>query len=134
MKEACEKFRPYASVFLRLGLGIVFAYHGFGKVFGEGTALGTAWNPQGMSVVLQVLVAWGEFLGGTACLIGFLTPLAALGIMIIMGGAIVTITGKNGFNLMNQGFEYNFVLIMMCLALIACGPGPFSIDGRKCKE
>lgn len=126
MKECCEKLKPYAAVFLRLGLGIIFTYHGFGKVFGAGTSMGTAWNP-GLPVVLQALVAWGEFLGGLAILTGFLTELAALGIIIIMLGAIVTVHGQNGFNMMNHGFEYNFALIMMCLALIATGAGPLSI-------
>src|SRR3989338_5431016 len=141
-KECCEKLKPYAGVFLRLGLGIIFTYHGFGKVFGAGTNLGTAWNPgmsllsffgfpismiPGMSVVLQAMVAWGEFLGGLAILTGFLTELAALGIIIIMAGAIITVHGQNGFNMMNRGFEYNFALIMMCFALIATGPGPLSI-------
>ena len=78
-----------------------------------------------------MLVAWGEFVGGLAIFTGFLTELAALGIIIIMSGAIVTVTGKSGFNLMNGGFEYNFVLIMMCLALIAAGSGPFSIGCCK---
>ena len=136
-KECCEKLKPYASVFLRLGVGIVFAYHGFGKVFGAGTSMGTAWNP-GLPVVLQAMVSWGEFLGGIAILTGFLTKLAALGIIIIMSGAIITVTGKNGFNMMNSGFEYNFVLIMMCLALIAAGSGPLSIGccggGSCCKK
>ena len=137
-KECCEKLKPYAGVFLRLGLGIIFTYHGFGKVLGGATSLGTAWNPN-LPVVVQALVSWGEFLGGLAILTGFLTELAALGIIIIMAGAIITVHGQNGFNMMNRGFEYNFALIMMCLALIATGPGPLSIGccnkgGGCCKK
>ena len=77
-KECCEKLKPYAGIFLRLGLGIIFTYHGFGKVFGDGTSMGTAWNPN-LPVVLQMMVSWGEFLGGLAILTGFLTELAAVG-------------------------------------------------------
>lgn len=136
-KECCEKLKPYAAVFLRLGLGVIFTYHGFGKVFGAGTSMGTAWNP-GLPVVLQTLVAWGEFLGGLAILTGFLAEVGALVIIIIMLGAIITVHAKNGFNMMNGGFEYNFALIMMCLALIATGAGPLSIGccggGSCCKK
>lgn len=133
-KKCCEKLRPYAPVFLRLGLGIIFLYHGFGKVFGATTSLGTAWNPN-LPVVLQTLVAWGEFLGGAAILVGFLTEIAALGIIIIMLGAIVTVHAKNGFGMGNGGFEYNFALIMMSLALIAGGSGPLSVGcGPCCKK
>jgi len=125
-KECCEKLKPYAGVLLRLGLGIIFTYHGLGKVFSAETSMGTAWNP-GMPVVLQTLVAWGEFLGGLAILGGFLTELAALGIIIIMLGAIIAVHWKNGFSMMNGGFEYNYLIIMACLALIAAGAGPLSV-------
>lgn len=126
MDGCCEKLKTYAPLFLRLGLGIIFLYHGFGKVFGASAGLGSAWNPN-LPVVIQTLVAWGEFLGGLAILAGFQTALASAGIIVIMLGAIVLVHGKNGFSLMNHGFEYNFALIMMCLALIAAGPGPFRI-------
>ena len=126
MNVACEKIKPYAGLFLRIGLGVIFTYHGYPKVFGPEAALGTAWNP-GMPVILQVMVSWGEFLGGLAFLLGFLTCWAALGIIIIMAGAIVTVHGKNGFGMGGGGFEYNFVLISMCLALMATGPGPFAL-------
>lgn len=128
MKKKCEKLGRYSPVFLRLALGVVFTYHGFGKVFGEGAALGSAWNPHGMPAIVQILVSWGELVGGVALLAGFLTCLASMGIIIIMIGAIVTVHGKNGFSMMNGGFEYNFVLILACLALMGTGPGPLSVS------
>ena len=118
-----KQFHLAAPVFLRLGLGVVFTYHGFGKVFGEGAGLGASWNPHGMPAIMQILVSWGELIGGLAFLAGFLTAYASLGIIIIMIGAIVMVHGKNGFSLLNQGYEYNFVLIMMCLALMSSGSG-----------
>ncbi len=133
MNEGCEKLKPYASLFLRIGLGVIFIYHGFGKVFGAGTSLGTAWNPS-LPTVIQVLVAWGEFIGGLAILSGFLTGAASAGIIIIMLGAIFTVHGKNGFSLMKHGFEYNFALIMMGLALIASGAGPFTLGCQCCSK
>jgi len=129
----CEKWKPYVGLLLRIGLGVVFFYHGYHKVFGAETHLGTSWNPHGMPAVVQVLVSWGELLAGLGFLTGVLTWGAALGIIALMVGAIVTVHGKNGFNLMNQGYEYNFVLILMCLALIITGPGKFSIPLFQCK-
>ena len=134
MKECCEKLKECAPLFLRIGLGIIFLYHGFGKVFGEGTALGSAWNTPEMPNIIQILVAWGELLGGAAILLGFLTELASLGIIVIMLGAIFLVHGKNGFGMMNGGFEYNFAIIMMCLTLIGIGPGSCRIGGCKCKK
>jgi putative oxidoreductase len=131
----CDKLKPYAGLFLRIGLGVVFIFHGYGKIFGEGAALGSAWNPQ-MPVIMNILVSWGEFIGGIAILTGFLTSLASLGIIIIMVGAIIVVHGKNGFSMMNHGFEYNFVLISMCLALMATGAGPLSLGSKfsPCKN
>ena len=135
MKECCEKLKPYAGVFLRIGLGIIFVYHGYGKVFGQGAGLGSSWNPYGMPALVQILVSWGELVCGLAILVGFLSPLAALGIIIIMLGAIFLVHGKNGFSIMNQGYEYNFALIMMSLALMATGSGPISVDSKcPCKN
>lgn len=131
MKECCEKLKPLAPLFLRLGLGVIFLYHGYGKVFGEGANFGSSWNSHGMATIIQILVAWGEFLCGGAILLGFMTKLAALGIIVIMVGAIVLVHGKNGFGMMNGGFEYPYALITMALALIGTGPGPCSIGCRK---
>ena len=51
---------------------------------------------------------------------------------------MITIHAKNGFGMQNGGFEYNFALIAMALALIATGPGPLSIGcyggGSCCKK
>ncbi len=58
MNENCEKLKAWAPLFLRIGLGIIFLYHGISKVFGEGANLGSSWNPAGMPTVLQILVAW----------------------------------------------------------------------------
>jgi len=134
MKECCEKLKPYVAVFLRLGLGVVFTYHGISKVFGAGAGLGSSWNPHGMPAIMQILVAWGELCAGICALIGFLIPVSGLVIIIIMTGAIIMVHGKNGFSMMNHGFEYNYTLIMMALAMIAAGSGPLSIDSRCCKK
>ena len=134
MNQCCEKLKPFAPLFLRIGLGIIFLYHGLSKVFGEGANFGSSWNPHGMPAIMQTLVAWGELLAGGGILLGFLTEIACLGIIIIMLGAIFMVHGKNGFNMMNGGFEYNYALIMMALALKAMGPGPFSIGCKSKKE
>jgi putative oxidoreductase len=88
---------------------------------------GTAWNPD-MPVAQQVAVAWGELLGGIAMLLGFLTRLAALGLIVIMAGAIALVHWPNGFSIIQGGYEYNIVLIGICIALILTGGGPLAMD------
>jgi putative oxidoreductase len=113
---------------LRLALATIFIYHGLDKVGKDG---GTNWHPGGPDAppaAVQLSVAWGELLGGVALGLGFLTRLAALGIIAIMLGAIVTVTWQNGFDNTKHGFEYNFAIIVMALCLVLSGPGPIAVD------
>jgi putative oxidoreductase len=136
-------FKPdAASLVLRLGLGAIFIFHGFLKI-----AYGSAsWNME-LPVWLQMAVAWGEAIAGVAFLAGFLSRVAALGIIAIMIGAITQVTGKldympmdnspswNGVNLTAVGYEYNVAIIVMAVSLILLGSGSMSVDqllfGRK---
>jgi uncharacterized membrane protein YphA (DoxX/SURF4 family) len=80
---------------------------------------------------VQLLVAWGELVGGIALLLGLLTRLAALGLIVIQVGAISTVTWEQGFSAAGgAGYEYNLALIAMCLAVLAVGAGAWSLDGR----
>jgi putative oxidoreductase len=121
-----DAFSRYTLVplLLRLGLGVVFIYHGIDLVSKEG---GTGWNDK-LSVPVQALVAWAQLVGGIALAVGFLTRLAALGIAIIMIGAIATVHWEHGFSIQNHGYEYNSVLIVVCVAVILLGPGNLAVD------
>jgi putative oxidoreductase len=117
--------RTFAPLLLRAALAAVFIYHGLDKVSPD-KGYGTSWHPD-LPMALQVLVAWGELLGGVAVALGILTRYAAIGLIIIMIGAIVTVHGKHGFS-GPGGYEYNFVIILVAGALALSGPGTFSLD------
>lgn len=114
-----------APLILRLGLAAIFLYHGWDKVSQGG---GTKWAGESYPPYVQFPVAWGEFLGGIALAVGFLSRFAAAGIIVIMVGAIVQVHGAKGFSLAEGGFEYNFALIVMSAAVILLGSGAFSLD------
>jgi putative oxidoreductase len=109
---------------LRLGLAAVFLYHGSQLVSKN---LGAGWAPD-LPVPAQVAAAWGQLLGGVAMLIGLLTRLAALGLIVIMAGAIALVHAPNGFDIRHGGWEYNFVLIVVCVAVILLGSGLIGVD------
>lgn len=121
--------KTIAPLLLRAALAAVFIFHGLEKVSPE-AGYGFKWDkmPDPPAAPLQAAVAWGELLGGGACALGLFTRVAAAGLAAIMAGAIVTVTGPQGFSLGKQGFEYNFVLIMICVSLILTGAGTFSFD------
>jgi putative oxidoreductase len=82
------------------------------------------------ATVLAVLI---EFLGGIAMIVGLLARPFALGLIVIMLVAIAKVHWKNGFFLASQpgqanGWEYNFALIAMALAVLIGGAGALSVD------
>jgi len=138
--EECKHngFRCCALSLVRIVLGVIFFMHGSQKVMGWFGGQGLSATVQMMSanlpVVLVYLVAFGEFLGGIALIVGFLSRFAAAGIGVIMIGAVITVHAKNGFFLQNQGYEYNLALIAMALAVVLGGAGCISIDGFFCRK
>lgn len=72
-----------------------------------------------------------EPLGAIAVLFGLLTQLAAVGFCIIMLGAIwmKKRTWKVPFTTMQgMGWEFDFLILAVSLALILLGSGSFSLD------
>lgn len=117
---------------LRFGLAVIFLYHGLDKVGSEGNELGAGWAKPGegqetIPRTVQLAVAWGELLGGAGLALGLLTRVAAAGIAVIMIGGIVKVRGPQGFELPG-GYEYNFLILVVCVAVMLMGAGTFSID------
>ena len=116
---------------LRLGLAFIFIYSGLQKITVPGTGWGSSWIPDApdfikpLPAAVQLAVAWSELIGGIALGLGLLTRLAALGVAGIMVGTIYWLTGAQGFK---SGWDYNFAVIVMCLALVISGGGTLAID------
>lgn len=130
-----DTFAPWAMVVIRLVLGAIFIAHGAQKLFGwfgGGGLEGTAGFLGGMGfrppMLWAVLLALSEFAGGLLLIIGFLTSIAASGILIGQIVAVALVHWKNGFFAGEGGFEFNLALIAMAAALILAGPGPWSVD------
>ena len=45
-----------------------------------------------------------------------------------MAVAIAKVHGPKGFFVQNGGYEYNLVLVIAALAVVALGPGAYSLD------
>ncbi len=113
---------------LRLLLGIVFILHGTQKLFGwfggSGLEGFVAWmGTFGVPVWLAYVAVACECLGGLSVLLGIVPELGALMIMGTMIGAIVLVHWPHGFFIQNNGYEYTLTLVLLCVALIASGPG-----------
>jgi putative oxidoreductase len=124
----------YGLLLLRVVGGLTISAHGAQKLFGwfgghgvRGTAgffENLGFRPP---VLLAALAGLGE-IGGVLFAAGFLTPLAALGITIVMFNAIAVVHWPKGFFNGNGGFEFPLSLATIAIAVAATGPGRFSID------
>jgi putative oxidoreductase len=131
-----------APLILRLGLASIFLYHGYLKIWPHDALWGMSWQAT-LPAWQQLVVAWGEVIGGLMLAAGLLSRLAAMGFIFLQLGAIILFTGGHDFvrlprslgrasdeaaYRMQVGYEYNFALIVMCLCLLILGSGRWSID------
>jgi putative oxidoreductase len=124
----------YGLLLLRLVVGGTMFGHGAQKLFGwfgghglKGTARflgGLGFRPP---FALALVAALAES-AGLLLAAGFATPLAALGIAVVMLVAIATVHWPKGFFAGNGGYEFNLTLLTVAVAVAATGPGRFSMD------
>jgi putative oxidoreductase len=121
---------PYAALILRLVLGLLFLAHAWLKIF-VFTPAGTAqfFASLGLPGFLAYVVILVEVLGGVALILGFKARVAAIALIPILLGAIVTVHGPAGFFFTNEGggWEYLGLWIAGLIALSLLGDGPYAV-------
>jgi putative oxidoreductase len=124
---------------LRLALGVVMFAHGAQKMlgwWGGGGFSGTMGMFQSMGIpsLFAFLAITAEFFGGLGLIVGFLSRVAAFGVMVNMLVAIAMVHAGNGL-FMNwtgsqkgEGFEYHILAIAVAVAIEIGGGGAASVD------
>jgi putative oxidoreductase len=124
-----HQFSDVALLVLRLALGTAFLVHGLPKR-GLWSAQASAQMPAGMLRNLRIL-SIAEPAGALGVIFGFLTQLAALGLVIVMVGAITFLVTKAHRKFKEQnspGWEFEFMLLVVALALVILGGGRVALD------
>ena len=120
-------FTDVALLLLRVMVGIVFITSGW-KHFQDPEARS---KDIGMSKGFTIFLGAAELAGGLGLIFGFLTQLAAIGLTLIMLGAIwkkifvwqTGFWGKSGTN----GWSYDTMLVVMNLVIVTTGGGNLSL-------
>ena len=118
----------WAALALRLALGAVFMAHGWSKLTGP-LGMAEGFNIASWGWPYPVFWAWVvaivETLGGLLVIVGLFTRIAAMLIAIVMAVALFKVRLTLGFV---DGFEREFSLFLIAIALVLGGPGALSID------
>ncbi len=121
MEKLFSALAPHVHWGLRISLAATFLYHGWAKFPIENFV-----QAMGMPAPMAWAVAIAELVAGVALLAGpftkdMLTRLGGGIVVVIMIGAIFMVHLKNGFNVMDGGFEFQLLMLVTGLYFVAKG-------------
>ncbi|MCX7781451.1 MAG: DoxX family protein [Negativicutes bacterium] len=137
MKQEASKYQDLGLLLLRIGIGVMFMYHGYPKIMGgvAGWAkLGAAMQYVGIGfapVFWGFMAAASEFVGGMLLIAGLLFRPTCLLLVITMGVAVAM---KLSVGAGLAGAAHALEIGIVFLSLVLIGPGKLSLDAKfPCK-
>jgi putative oxidoreductase len=127
MMQALEKLKPVALLLLRCGLAIVFIFHGFPKLFTHTHQYVEAFPKMGFPYYFAYVAGVIEFFGGCLLALGLFTRIAALALAGEMAVALWKVHLAKGIYAVDF-YQLPLTLCLAAFALMAVGPGGFSLD------
>jgi putative oxidoreductase len=131
--EKLEKYRDAGFLILRVGIGGMFMYYGYGKLAGGAQMwemVGSAMGSFGINFAPQffgLLASLIEFVGGLCLILGLCFRPASLLLFLVMFVAVVMHL-KKGDGL--QGAAHAIDLGIVFLSLLFIGPGAKNLDDK----
>ena len=135
--KSFERYSDIGILIIRVGLGVMFMYHGFPKITGGIEAwvkIGSAMKFLGIDfypAFWGFMAAVAEFGGGALLVFGFITPIATLLISFTM---FVAVSLKFGTGAGLSGASQALEMLIVMLGLTLIGPGKYSVDARMKKR
>ncbi len=128
----CKNAKDWALLALRVALGVIFVFHGYGKLWGApGIEAFTGMIDKigfPAPALFAYLAALSEFVGGIALLAGIGTTIASGLLVVVMLVAILAVHG-----IKFPGIDAPLSLLAMSLAVLLMGPGRYSLAAMMCK-
>jgi putative oxidoreductase len=126
--EALEKLKPLALLLLRLGLGIIFVFHGYPKLFTHTREAMQGFAHMGFPVYFVYIAGVFEFFGGLLLIAGLFTQIAGLLLAAEMAVALVKVHGMVSNPMAVENYQFPLACAVGSFALAALGAGLLSLD------
>lgn len=126
--QLLEKLKPLALLLLRLGLGVIFIYHGYPRIFTHAHQTMEEFPRMGFPSYFALVAGVIEFFGGWLLILGLFTRIAALLLAGEMAIAIVRVHIPQGGVMAVSNYQFPLALAVGAFALVAVGAGAISID------
>lgn len=117
-------YADWSLLFLRLVLALVFGTSGFSHLTHPKQRAASI----EMSVPFTIFLGAAELAGAIALVLGFMAQWAAVGLILVMLGAIYKKVAKwhTGFwGEKSMGWHYEVLMISMNLVIVTMGPGRY---------
>jgi len=122
-----EKIKPVAQLLLRCGLGIIFMYHGYPKLFTERAQFIRFFEHLGFPYYLLYFVGALELIGGGMLVVGLFTRIVALLFSVEMAVAIYKVHLVKGL-LAVDVYQLPLIVGLAAFILMTVGAGAISLD------
>ncbi len=119
-----SRLLPWALLLMRLMVGAIFISSGWSHV----TKTAERAKSIGMSEGFTRFLGIAELAGGLGVVFGVLTQLAAIGLILLMAGAIykkIAVWHTGFWGEKASGWHYDLMIVIMNLVIIATGGGEF---------
>jgi putative oxidoreductase len=119
-------YTDWALLFMRILAALIFGFSGFSHLKSPHQRAQSI----GMSVPFTIFLGAAELAGAIALAVGFLTQWAALGLILVMLGAIYSkaFKWKTGFwGEKSMGWHYDLMLVAMNLVILTTGGGRIAL-------
>lgn len=135
IKKWCNPYgKSFGLLVIRLGLGVIFALHGYEKL-SHLEQISGFFSSLGLGMFWVYLVSLVEFLGGIAMILGVFTWLFGGLLSVVMLFAIFMVKWKLIPTMGISIIEIDVMLLCASLGLAMAGPGSFSVArflGKRC--
>jgi putative oxidoreductase len=125
--KCCGSARDIGLLALRIGVGVIFTMHGYGKLFGDAPGMDAFTGMiTGLGFPLPALLAYAaaltEFVGGIAILLGIFTSVATVLGAIVM---LVALFMVKKFNF--PASDIDLMLLASLVTIFCLGAGRYSL-------